>query len=198
MKEGNHNKLVHRLVFEDFYKVNLDEFFDEKMIIHHDDGDRLNNNIWNLVPMTNQDHSVMHHTGVKFSEERCKRISESKKGFKYSEESKQKMREAKIGKKQPLSMMINRAKSMNKIGLFRVFKAQNKSCKQGFDYCYNYVENGKRKELHSVNILKLRRKVIERGLDWIVIDENKVMDEFGIEMTNRILDTISDDSYDQY
>jgi len=198
MKEGNHNKLVHRLVFEDFYKVNLDDFFDEKMIIHHEDGNRLNNNIWNLVPMTNQDHSVMHHTGVKFSEERCKRISESKKGFKYSEESKQKMREAKIGKKQPISMMINRAKSMNKIGLFRVFKAQNKSCKQGFDYCYNYVENGKRKELHSVNILKLKRRVIEKGLDWIVIDENKVMDEFGIEMANRILDTISDDSYDQY
>lgn len=196
MKEGNHNKLVHRLVFEDFYKVNLDEFFDEKMIIHHEDGNRLNNNIWNLVPMTNQDHSVMHHTGVKFSEERCKRISESKKGFKYSEESKQKMREAKIGKKQPLSMMINRAKSMNKIGLFRVFKAQNKSCKQGFDYCYNYVENGKRKELHSVNILKLRRKVIERGLDWIVIDENKVIDEFGIELADRIIDTLNNDTYE--
>lgn len=196
VKEGNHNKLVHRLVFEDFYNISLNEEFPDGVIIHHEDGNKLNNEIWNLVPMTNQEHSIMHHTGVKFTEERCRKISEAKKGFKYTEESKQKMREAKLGKSQPMEMMLNRSKTVNKIGLFRVFKAPNKSCKKGFDYCYNYTENNKRKEIHSVDILKLRKRVIEKGLPWIVVDVNKVKAEFGDNLADRILSAISEDSYE--
>ena len=186
MKEGNHNKLVHRLTFEDFYQTELPEDW----VIHHEDGNKLNNEIWNLVPMTNTEHSVMHHTGVKFTKERCKNISEAKKGFKFSEESKQKMRDAKIGKKQPLQMIINRSKTSNKLGLFRVFISKNKSCKQGWDYCYNYVDNGKRKELHSVDIFKLRQKVLDKGLEWIVVDEEKVKLHFDESTARGILEAI--------
>lgn len=186
VKEGNHNKLVHRLVFEDFYKIKLPP----DVIIHHNDGDKTNNEIWNLIPLTNEEHSRMHHTGVVFTEERCRRISEAKKGFKYSEESKQKMREAKLGKRQPLEMVVNRSRTNNKMGLFRVFKSQNKSCKQGFDYCYNYTENNKRKEIHSIDILKLKKRVIEKGLPWIVVDENKLKLEFGDVLAGKILAAI--------
>ena len=186
VKEGNHNKLVHRLVFEDFYKIKLPS----DVIIHHNDGDKTNNEIWNLIPLTNEEHSRMHHTGAVFTEERCRRISEAKKGFKYSEESKQKMREAKLGKRQPLEMVVNRSRTNNKMGLFRVFKSQNKSCKQGFDYCYNYTENNKRKEIHSIDILKLKKRVIEKGLPWIVVDENKLKLEFGDVLAGKVLAAI--------
>ena len=192
IKEGNLNKLVHRLVFEDFYKIKLPS----DVHIHHLDGNKQNNEIWNLVPMTNQEHSTLHHTGVKFTEERCKKISEAKKGYEYSEEAKQKMREAKLGKKQPLEMIMNRSKTTNKLGLFRVFKAQNKSCKQGFDYCYNYTDGNKRKELHSIDILKLRKRVIEKGLPWVIIDEEKVRLEFPPEVADKIIQTIQGDSYE--
>ena len=188
VKEGNHNKLVHRLVFEDFYKIKLPS----DVIIHHNDGDRTNNEIWNLIPLTNEEHSRMHHTGAVFTEERCRRISEAKKGFKYSEESKQKMRDAKIGKKQTLDTMIARGKTSNKLGLFRVFKAQNKSCKNGFDYCYNYTEDGKRKELHSVDILKLKKKVIQKELPWIILDEEKLKANFD----ESLIIAISEDAYE--
>lgn len=189
VKEGNHNKLVHRLTFEDFYKTKLPS----NIIIHHDDGNRLNNNIWNLIPMTSSEHSLMHHTGVTFSEERCKKISESRKGFRYTEESKQKMREAKLGTSQSKETVIKRSKKLNKTGFFRVYIATNKSCKQGWDYCYNYTENGKRKEIHSVSIIKLKQRVLDKGLDWIVLDEEKAkktLEGIAEEVANNIINSI--------
>lgn len=186
MKEGNHNKFLHRLVFEDFYKIKLPS----NIIIHHNDGDKTNNEIWNLIPLTNEEHSRMHHTGAVFTEERCKKISEAKKGCIISEESKQKMREAKLGKKQPLDMIINRSRASNTLGIFRVYKSQNKSCKQGFDYCYNYTEGDKRKEMHSIDILKLRKRVINKGLPWVIIDEEKVRLEFSENTAIKLLTAI--------
>lgn len=56
MKEGNFKKLLHRLVFEDFYQIKLPEDW----VIHHEDGNKLNNEIWNLVPMTRIEHAAMH------------------------------------------------------------------------------------------------------------------------------------------
>ena len=47
-KEGNYGKHLHRLIFEDFYKIKLPKHIQ----IHHDDGDKLNNNIWNLIPLS--------------------------------------------------------------------------------------------------------------------------------------------------
>ena len=169
VKEGNLNKYVHRLVFEKFYNIKLPS----DIHIHHEDGNKLNNEIWNLVPMTNKEHSTMHHVGVKFSEERCKNISESKKGYKFSEESKQKMRDAKLGTTQSLDTMIARSKSNTSTGIFRVIIKQNKSCKKGWSYAYGYVENGKRKYLNSVDIYKLKEKVLSKGLEWIILDEEK-------------------------
>lgn len=56
VKEGNLNKLLHRLVFEDFYQTELPSDW----IIHHVDGNKLNNEIWNLVPMTKSEHAAIH------------------------------------------------------------------------------------------------------------------------------------------
>ena len=61
-KEGNCLKLLHRLIFEDYYNIDLDEEFPEGIIIHHEDGNKLNNEIWNLVPMTTNEHTAFHRT----------------------------------------------------------------------------------------------------------------------------------------
>ena len=59
-KEGNNGKYLHRLIFEDFYQTTIPN----NWIIHHDDGNKLNNEIWNLVPMTRAEHVAIHKKGV--------------------------------------------------------------------------------------------------------------------------------------
>lgn len=55
-KEGNYHKLLHRLIFEDFYNIVLPT----DIQIHHEDGNKLNNKIWNLIPMTKSEHMSLH------------------------------------------------------------------------------------------------------------------------------------------
>ena len=55
-KEGNHGKFLHRLIFEDFYKIKLPKH----IIIHHNNENKLDNNIWNLIPMSKEEHSLLH------------------------------------------------------------------------------------------------------------------------------------------
>ena len=78
-KEWNRGKLLHRLIFEDFYNVKLPS----DIIIHHDDGDKTNNEIWNLIPLTKKEHHELHHKGKKIPEElveeRC--ISRNSTGY---------------------------------------------------------------------------------------------------------------------
>jgi hypothetical protein len=56
VKEGNLNKLLHRLIFEDSHQTKIPDGY----IIHHEDGDKLNNNIENLVLMTKSQHAAIH------------------------------------------------------------------------------------------------------------------------------------------
>ena len=64
-KEGNHNKLLHRLIFEDFYNIKLDEEFPEGIHIHHIDGEKTNNEIWNLEPISETEHMSLHKSKEK-------------------------------------------------------------------------------------------------------------------------------------
>lgn len=57
-KEGNHNKQLHRLIFEKFHGS-----IPEKYIVHHCDGDKLNNCILNLELLTFGKHNVVHKLG---------------------------------------------------------------------------------------------------------------------------------------
>ena len=67
-KEGNFRKKLHRLIYEDFYKVCLMSWAD----IHHKDGNKLNNSIDNLELISHDNHTKLHHTGkqIKHSLER--------------------------------------------------------------------------------------------------------------------------------
>lgn len=55
-KEGNRNKFLHRLVWEDWYGVSVPDGY----VIHHIDGNRLNNEIWNLQCVQNNIHNKHH------------------------------------------------------------------------------------------------------------------------------------------
>ena len=131
-KEGNTNKKLHRLIYEDFWGVKLPE----EIYVHHIDGDKLNNCILNLEAIHASDHQRMHNLGAKKSKESCDKIS----------------------KKQ--------SKNQNTSGYFRVSKLKTSS-KQGFTWAYQYYVDGKRKNISSVDIVKLKEKVLAKGLEWI-------------------------------
>lgn len=134
-KEGNYMKLLHRLIFEDFYQTKIPNDW----IIHHEDGNKLNNEIWNLIPMTKQEHVELHHKGKIVSSEIRKKMSKGK----------------------------------TQTGVMHVSKSKRKDYKRG--YIWKYVLNFPEKEMNitATTFLKLKEKVLAKGFDWIIIDEEK-------------------------
>ena len=90
--------------------------------------------------------------------------------------------ELKKEKMVPLKDLFNEAKKKHKMsrkpknesrnevdtGFFRTKKAFCQSCKNKFTYKYKYfdVDQEKKKAISSVDLLELRRKVQEKGLEW--------------------------------
>lgn len=60
--------------------------------------------------------------------------------------------------------------SKNKTGINRVYKDFNKKSRQGFYWVYSYTINKKKKSISAVNLLKLKEKVIKKGLTWKIVD----------------------------
>jgi hypothetical protein len=185
-KEGNKGKLLHRLIFEAFYKIRLPN----NIIIHHDDGNPSNNEIWNLIPLTPEEHTILHHKGKTLSEEHRQTISNNMKGekhpnygkhlsnvtrekirqantgHKHSEETKRKIGEAHAGKTITDEQKENMSKSQNNTGYFRVSYYTSNRYKKGYEYRYQWYENGKRKKIESKSLKLLKEKVLARGLPW--------------------------------
>lgn len=76
----------------------------------------------------------------------------------HSEESKQQMGETK-------------SRAYNSTGFFKVYKNNDDRYLQGFRWHYSWTEDGKRKEIASVSILDLEKKVRAKGLHWEILDE---------------------------
>ena len=152
-KEGNGNKLLHRLLYEDFYGVTLLK----GNVIHHKDENKLNNRISNLELITKGEHNSLHNTGRKHSEEVI-----------------QMLRDVNLNKKHPEELKLKISKHFNTSGYFRVSKVQCSSCSQGFRWMYRYIENGKTICLYSVNLDKLEEKVKSKGLTWIKFEEEAI------------------------
>ena len=156
-EKGNRGKKLHRLIFEDFYQTEIPEGW----IIHHEDGDKLNNNIWNLVPMTHTEHSSIHS---------CVHTEESKRKLRLAQSGKN---NPNYGKPRPMERNIKNSKKLNTTGYYRVIKQKGKQYSQGFIWTYNYYVDGKRKRISSMDIEKLKEKVEEKGLEWFKIDGEK-------------------------
>ena len=73
---SNYHKYFHRLIFEDFYKCEIPDGF----VVHHKDGNKLNNCILNLQLMRKFDHASIHHKGLKHSPDAKAKMSKAKKG----------------------------------------------------------------------------------------------------------------------
>ena len=150
----NHKKRLHRLLYEDYHNCTLLP----NAVIHHRDGNRLNNRKNNLELMDRATHVKLHHTGKKRSEETLINISNNRKGIPCRQEQK-----------------IKTSKSLNSTGFFRVTMNDCSSCKQGFIWVYQYYVNGKQKPLKSTDLNKLKQKVSDNNLDWDIIDEDSAL-----------------------
>ncbi|WP_405287651.1 HNH endonuclease [Methanobrevibacter sp.] len=129
MKEGNKDKLLHRLIYEDYIGTTLDK----GMHVHHKNRNKLDNCVLNLEALTASEHISLHRKGVPLTHE-CR---------------------------------VNISKAKGSSNYFRVTIEKDPTCKQGFIYRYQYSENNKRKKIKSVNLEKLKEKVLDRGLEWI-------------------------------
>lgn len=134
-KEGNHLKFLHRMIWEDFYGCKIPEGY----VIHHKNGDKLDNCILNLQLMRNETHCEFHSSGEN---------------------------NAWYGKNHNLDSIKKMSKSRNNVGYFRVGKRKCKRCKQGFIYAYRTLVNKNPIIIKSVSLEKLEEKVKARGLEW--------------------------------
>lgn len=174
---NNHRKFLHRLIYEDYYNITIPKNY----VIHHKNGIKTDNSISNLQLVENKLHSKSHNIHSVFSEETKKKMSESNAKYwlnkHFSNEHCEKISKSKKGKelsnrhKQNISLTTKTEKLP-----YRVIKRKKKSYKQGFIYKYRYYENGKRKEISSVDMNELKQKVMDNGLEWIEYYELKSRD----------------------
>lgn len=119
------------------------------------------------------------------SEETKRKISESKKGQVPWNKGKkcpqlQGENHHRYGKNMDIGSRLKIANNKTSTGIYRVIKETCKKCKFGFNYRYEYMVNGKRNRIRSVDIEKLEKRVKEKGLEWIILDydlANKIFNE---------------------
>ena len=181
-KEGNRGKRLHRLIYEDFHKCTLLP----NAFIHHKDGNRSNNRIDNLELISPSEHSTLHQTGNTY----CL-------GRKLSDGTKKKIGDAHRGEKNhmwnkhhSMGHMRRVSRTMGSTGFFRLSKDKNKECAQGFAWNYQYyTEEGEHKKIRSVSLIKVKQKVLDKGLDWKVINEENALltcEKYGYDLRELI------------
>lgn len=146
-KEGNHGKLLHRLIWEDFYGCEVPDGF----VIHHKNGLKTDNCILNLQLMRDESHKRFHTTGKDNSNEKNPMYGKTHK-----DESK-------------LKMSLKKSST----GIFRVHKRNEPQVSKGYAWFYEFRNGECRKTFSSVSLKKLKDKIIGKGLEWIVLDETK-------------------------
>lgn len=163
---------LHRLIYQSVWGK-----LPKGWVVHHIDGNKRNNCILNLLGIPASYHAKIHTKGKnnpmygkrgeksplygrKHSLETRKKMSEAQRGEKCSMYGKHHTKES----REKISKSTSRKK--NTSGYYRVFKQKNSRCKQGFEYVYRYMENGKRKLICSVDITKLKEKVLKKNLEW--------------------------------
>ena len=115
--------------------------------------------------------------GRKHTQETREKISKAKSGRKLSQKTKDKLSKANYGENNPFfghkhtpEARKKISKARNTSGYYRVYKQNDKGCKQGFTWAYECYEDGKRKKISSVDIKKLEEKVRAKGLKWLKFD----------------------------
>ncbi len=74
VKEGNQDRLLHRLIYEDYYGVKVPSDFH----IHHKNNQKLDNCILNLEALHSSEHGRLHRTGKRLSKATRMKLSKHK------------------------------------------------------------------------------------------------------------------------
>ncbi len=90
-----------------------------------------------------------------------------------SGKSREKIRETLTGFRHNITARKNMCRSKNSSGYYDVYIQNKADTKQGFIWRYRYTDNGKRIVMSSVDLLKLKQKVLDKGLVWAIVDETK-------------------------
>lgn len=167
-EKGYAKKRLHRLLYCKYHNCSLKDI--EGLFIHHIDENKLNNSKENLVAMTSAEHNS-HHT----------------KGRTLSEKCKQNLSKIRKGKLHTKSHKKNLSKSQNTTGFYRVSKHKGRIYSQGFRWEYLFYKKGETKQtsFSSVDLLKLKRKVLNNDLDWCILDYEKAKntcEEYGYDL----------------
>lgn len=150
-------KRLHRLIYESVWGK-----LPKGWVVHHIDGDKLNNCILNLIGLSNSYHMKLHSTGE----------NNSFYGKQHSEETKKKIGEKSKGRVKPFESLIVSSKKRNTTGYFRVTKIHSKYKKTPtFRYLYTDKRTNKKRMLECKDINGLEEKVRKNGLIWIKLDE---------------------------
>lgn len=113
-------------------------------IIHHLNKNKLDNSIDNLKLMGVSEHLSLHNKGQKHSKEHSYKCQ------------------------------LTFSERYGVSGYFRVSKNNSKRVKQGYFWRYQYYDKqGKRQNIDSVDILKLKKKVKAQNLPWIKFDKEE-------------------------
>lgn len=100
---------LHREVYEKHYGS-----IPKGYIVHHKDGDKLNNSIDNLELMSRAEHASIHHKGVPKTDEMRRKSSQTKMGHIVSQETREKIRRKLKGRS--LSEETKRKMSITRTG----------------------------------------------------------------------------------
>ena len=99
-------------------------------------------------------------------------------GFRHSDRSKQLMSENHHkyweGKTLTIQHCKNQSSARNTTGFFRVSTQKDKTCTKGFMWTYRYRVTGKQKTIRRASLKSLEEEVKRRGLEWMIIDEDKM------------------------
>ena len=139
---------------EKYYIKKFNTFLDEKKFNYREGGEG------GIVSKETRRRMSEAHKGKYVSEETRKRLKRSLKGNNSGKDN------PNFGKPRSKQVREKISKTMNSTGFFCVSKKKSCRVKQGFIYSYSYFEDGKRKNITSIDIKKLEKKVKEKGLDW--------------------------------
>lgn len=167
------NKIVgqlHRYIWEKHNNCKIPKGY----VIHHKDENVDNNDITNLILMSNPEHVRFHRKGKQFSQEHLKNLSESHKGYKPTEEQKRKISESQLGKPKP-------AVSKAQLGVSRgIGRKHTEEHRANISKGLTKYTDEERKEARKQTIKKSRAKsdkhkeyMKEYGKHRILTDEQK-------------------------
>lgn len=75
---------------------------------------------------------------------------------------------------------------MNKTGIFNVRLVHNRRVASNYQWVYNYFDGEKVKYIHTYDLRLLRKKVLDLGFDWIILDNETAMDSY--KFNNELID----------